>query len=158
MMRRLFILAGLLAAALLAYGVSHWLLMRRAPQDHHAAAGDPLAWMQQEFRLDDATFAKVKALHTAYAPVCADLCLAIAKANTRVRDLTAQSRTMTPELADAIREAQLRQADCRTAMLRHIYETAALLPPDAAPRYLEAVTGRLCEDGICFTEVVEKNP
>jgi hypothetical protein len=157
MKRRLLILAGLLAAALVAYGVSHWLLMRRAPQEHHIA-GDPLEWMQQEFRLDDATFAKVKALHTAYAPTCADLCLAIAQANTRVRDLTAQSRSMTPELADAIREAQLRQADCRTAMLRHIYETAALLPPETAPRYLTAVTGRLCEDGICFTELVERKP
>jgi hypothetical protein len=157
MMRRLFILAGLVAAALVAYGVSHWLLMRNAPHEHHAA-GDPLAWMQQEFQLDDATFTKVQALHTAYAPTCADLCRAIARANSRVRDLTAQSRTMTPELADAIREAQLRQADCRTAMLRHIYETAALLPPEAATRYLSAVTGRLCEDGICFTEVVEKQP
>jgi len=157
MKRRLLILAGLLAAALLAYGVSHWLLMRRAPHTPHST-GDPLEWMQQEFLLDDATFAKVKALHEAYEPTCADLCLAIAKANTRVRDLTAQSRAMTPELAGAIREAQLRQADCRTAMLRHIYETAALLPPEAASRYLAAVTGRLCADGVCLAEVVEKNP
>lgn len=157
MKRRLLILAGLLAAAVLAYGVSHWLLMSRAPQAHHAG-GDPLSWMQQEFRLDDATFAKVKALHQAYEPVCTELCLAIATANTRVRDLTAQSRSMTPELADAIREAQLRQAECRTAMLRHIYETAALLPPEAAPHYLTAVTGHLCEDGVCLSEVVEKQP
>ena len=157
MKRRLFILTGLLAVAALAYGLSHWLLMRQAPHPS-GPHGEPLAWMQQEFRLDDATFAKVQALHNSYQPTCGGLCLAIAKANGRVRTLMQQSRGLTPELEAAIREAHLRQAECRTAMLRHIYETAALLPPEAAQRYLATVTGRLIDEGLCIAEALEKQP
>ncbi len=157
MKRRLLILTVIAAAAVLAYGVSHWCVMRRAPETP-AASAEPLVWMQEEFQLDAATLDRVKSLHESYQPTCGDMCLAIAEANTRVRTLTQQSRVVTPELAEAVREAHLRQADCRTAMLRHIYETAALLPPEAGRRYLSIVTARLLEDGLCISEVVEQHP
>ena len=153
MKRRLLILTVIAAAAVLAYGVSHWCVMRRAPETP-AASAEPLVWMQEEFQLDAATLDRVKS----YQPTCGDMCLAIAKANARVRTLTQQSRGVTPELAEAVREAHLRQADCRTAMLRHIYETAALLPAEAGRRYLSIVTARLLEDGLCISEVVEQHP
>jgi len=156
-MKRLLIPAGLILAAALAWGVGHWCIMRCVPETS-APAADTLAWMQREFRLDDATFAKVKAAHEAYQPQCGELCLAIAKANVRLRTLLEQSRRMTPELESAIREAQLRHADCHTAMLRHIYETAALLPADAAPQYLQAVTGQLLADSLCIDDVMQNKP
>src|SRR5262245_42093436 len=106
---RLLILAGLVAAVALAYGLSHWLFTHRAP-DKPVPSADPLAWMQEELKVDDAAFAKVKALHESYQPVCGKMCIEIAKANSRVQTLIAQSRTMTPELEEAIRQAQLRHA------------------------------------------------
>ena len=131
MKRRLCILALLLAIAALAYGVSHWCFMRSPPDvwkpDGRARDMDPLVWMQREFHLDLATLEKVRTKHESYQPTCGEMCLGIAKANARVRLLLEQSRTMTTELAEAIREAQLRQADCRTAMLRHIYEPSPVL-------------------------------
>jgi len=154
---RLLILAGLLAAAVLAYWGAQWYFAHRHPPPPPPAA-DPLAWMETELQIDGATLAKVRALHDSYQPVCGTMCMQIAEANARVRSLLEQSRAMTPELEQALREAQLRQADCRTAMLRHIYETAALLPPDAGGRYLKIVTARLVEDGLCLSDVTEKKP
>jgi hypothetical protein len=156
MKRRLVILATLLAAVVLAYGVSHWLFSRGVRND--PPPDDPLAWMQTGLQVDDATLAKVKALHASYQPICGGLCMEIAKANDRVRALQKTSRSMTPELAEAIKEAHRRQADCRIAMQQHIYETAALLPPDAAQRYLDIVTARLVQEGMCLADVTEKRP
>jgi hypothetical protein len=157
MKRRLFVLGALLAAAALAYGVSQWYFMRHGQHDPPPST-DPLAWIQQELHVDDATLAKVRALHESYQPTCGKMCMSIASANARVRSLLEQSRSMTPELSEAIREAQLRQADCRTAMLRHIYDTAALLPPEEARGYLRIVTARLVEDGLCLDDVTGKKP
>lgn len=159
MKRALILLTSLLAAAALAYGLSRWYFVHgpaTPPQANDAA--DPLLWLQRDLGVDPYTLARVKAAHKAYQPQCASLCLAIAKANARVRTLMEQSRAMTPELETAIRDAQQCHADCRTAMLRHIYETAALLPPDAAAPYLHAVTGHLVAEGVCIDEVMEKNP
>ena len=158
MKRRLLLLAGLLAAVALAYGGSHWWLMRRGVEKP-APAADPLAWIQQEFQLDDAVFARVKALHQAYEPKCAEMCLRIARSNGRARTFTEQSRSMTPELAAAISEAELSHAECRTALLTHIYETAVLMPPAAAQRYLEVVTARVASrDGQCISGIMEADP
>ena len=156
-MKRLLILMALLAAAALAWGVSHWYIARRVP-DAPLPPADPLAWMQTELHIDDATLAKVRALHESYQPVCGEKCLAIAKANSRVSKLQESSRRMTPELESAIREAKSRRADCHIAMLSHIYETVALLPPEAAQHYLRVVTARMEEDGLCLAEVTEKQP
>jgi outer membrane murein-binding lipoprotein Lpp len=157
MKRGFLVLAVLVAVIALAYGVSHWYVIRSRPAVT-AASTDPLAWMVEELDLDAAAFSKVKSLHDAYQPTCAAMCMEIAKANSRVHELLQKSRSMTPELADAIRAAQLRQADCRTAMLRHIYETAAVLPSNAAERYLNIVTARLLEEGRCLTDVTERKP
>lgn len=158
MKRRLSVLAGLVIAAVLAYAVSQWYFMREAGHHGPAPSSDPLAWMEEELHVDGATLAKVRALHDSYQPTCGKMCMEIATANSRVRSLLETSRSMTPELAEAIREAQLRQADCRTAMLRHIYDTAALLPPDAARSYLKIVTARLLDDGVCLDDVTGKKP
>jgi len=158
MRRRLLLLAALVAVTALAYGLSQWFFMHRGNAPDPVTSEDPLAWMKEELKLDEATLAKVRALHESYQPTCGKMCMGIARANTRVRSLLESSRSMTPELEAAIREAQLRQADCRTAMLRHIYDTAAQLPPETAKRYLRIVTARLIEDGLCLDDVTGKKP
>lgn len=158
MKRRLLLLIGLLAAAALAYGGSHWWLMKLAA-DKTPPSADPLGWIQQEFQLDDAVFVRVKALHKAYEPKCAEMCMKIARANGRVQTLTEQSAGMTPELAQAVRDAHLSHAECQTALLTHIYETAALMPQEAAQRYLKAVTARVTSrDGQCIAVIMEEDP
>jgi hypothetical protein len=108
MKRPLLILLGLVVAAALAYGASQWYMMRGRHHDPTPPSADPLAWMQRELHVNDATLAKVRQLHQSYQPTCGEMCMGIANANARVRALLESSRSMTPELEEAIRQAQLR--------------------------------------------------
>ena len=46
---------------------------------------------------------------------------------------------MSPELTAALQENASIQVECQTALLEHVYQTAACLPPEKSKRYLEAV-------------------
>ena len=156
-MKRSFTLLAIVAAGVLAYCAAHW--WRLSVHEHNVPPPlDPLAWVQKEFHLTDAELAAVEEKHRAYQPKCAEMCRRIEEANERVASLLHKSRAMTPELEEAIRAAQLRQAECQTAMLTHIYETAALMPAEAAQSYLKTVTSRVCRDGQCIMEVMEEKP
>lgn len=155
-MKSILTMLGILAAAALAwYGVHTWR-MNHAPPPH--GSSDALAWVQREFGLTNAQFAEVKKLHEAYEPRCMEMCAHIAEANGRVESLLRESRRMTPELAEAIRAAQQRRAECQTAMLTHLYETAAQMPPEAGQRYFRTVTARLLEDGHCISDLMAEKP
>ena len=52
----------------------------------------------------------------------------------------AYRRKVATELAAALREHSVLLAECQTAMLGHLYETAASLSPEQAERYLEEMT------------------
>ena len=156
-MKRSLTLLAVVAAGVLAYCAAHW--WRLSVHKHDAPPpADSLAWVQKEFRLTDSELAAVEEKHRAYQPKCAEMCRRIEEANQRVATLLRVSRAMTPELEAAIRASQLRQAECQTAMLAHIYETATLMPAEAAQSYLKTVTSRVCRDGQCIMEVMEEKP
>ena len=100
-------------------------------------AKEEIQWMRKEFALDDAAFQKVEALHLAYVPRCDELCMAVSKSSRKVADLAAATPTVTEELAAAIAEDERVRGECRKALLAHLYETAAAMPPEAAKRFLE---------------------
>lgn len=72
-------LAGLLAAAAAHFG---WFEMRRPPADESPAG--VLAWLQDDLRLSEEQFARIKALHESTGP--------------RVQELAAQASEMRAEL------------------------------------------------------------
>jgi hypothetical protein len=98
-----------------------------------------LAWVRTDLKLTDEQFEKVSELHAAYRPKCMEMCRRISKAHEKVQAAARAGGAMTPELETAIREHAETQVECQRAMLKHIYETAAVLDKDRAARYLETM-------------------
>lgn len=127
-------LAGVMAFCLMR---SHKLAAVRGPM---LDSMPELAWLRTELKLTDEQFTKVSRLHVAYRPECMEMCRDISEAHEKTEGLTAvKVREMTPELEAAIREHALIHADCQQAMLKHLYETAAVLDDTQASRYLETM-------------------
>ncbi|NLT71662.1 MAG: periplasmic heavy metal sensor [Verrucomicrobiaceae bacterium] len=141
-MRRGFLILGL---ALLAGCAGFFLTSRQASVGNDdvartSAAVPALQWLREEFDLTDEQWAKVSELHRAYLPTCESLCEKIIASREKVAGLVREGTAVSPELAAALREHSLLLAECQTAMLGHLYETAAALPPEQAARYLEEMT------------------
>jgi len=157
---RLAILAASLAGmAALAYAVTHRLLPH--PSTSPSAQETQqigLRWLRDHYQLDEPTWLRIAALHEAYYPVCGEMCARIAAANTRVAELMQQSDRFSPELENALRAAEATHADCRAALLRHVYEVAALMPPDTSRRYLAEMAPRLLHEGRHADEIMAPRP
>lgn len=137
----------IITAALLA-GLAGFMLtsrQSRVPVAEHPAGGHAssmlpeLAWLRHEFKLTEEQFSKISELHLAYRPTCESLCEKIIVSRKKVTELVAAGTDVSPGLKDAFREHALLLAECQSAMLGHLYETAAVLPPDQAKRYLEVM-------------------
>jgi Spy/CpxP family protein refolding chaperone len=98
-----------------------------------------LSWLKEELALTDAQMAAVAKLHHEYRPKCEEMCHKIHQADGRLAVVAARSRSMTPELSAAIHEAARVRAECQEAMLVHLHQTAALLEPAQAEKYLAAM-------------------
>lgn len=90
--------------------------------------GDAMAWLREEFHLNDAQFAAVKQLHADYNKVCGEHCAAIMAAKQRG--------------APAAEIATLEKT-CVDAMTAHFRRVAALLPAGEGERYLAMVLPRV---------------
>jgi hypothetical protein len=97
-----------------------------------------LAWLKKDLQLSEGEFSKVKELHLGYRPKCLEMCNRIVRAREKLRVSSQAQRQMNPELESAIREYAKVQADCQQAMLQHLYQTAAVLSPQKAERFLKA--------------------
>ncbi|MSU67025.1 MAG: hypothetical protein EXS40_00395 [Opitutaceae bacterium] len=93
-----------------------------------ARAGDALAWLRVEFRLDDAQFAAIKKLHDDYGAVCGEHCAAILEARERK--------------APEVEVARLEKI-CVDAMTGHFQRVAGLMPAEQGERYLATVLPRV---------------
>lgn len=98
-----------------------------------------LAWMQQEYHLNDAQFARLCELHDAYRPTCMEMCAKIDAKNAQLQKLLAETNVITPEIKQALAEAAQIRAECEAAMLDHFYKVAQTMPPEQGKRYLEWV-------------------
>ena len=132
-----------IAAALCAGTVSFFAMRwHRQPAAGHLESGHAmpgLLWLRGELALTGEQFAMVKSLHESYQPKCAEMCDLITASHERIDRLTAQASTVTPELADALRQHADVHLDCQRAMLGHLFETAAAMEAAQARRYLDLV-------------------
>src|SRR5438105_391929 len=135
MKRAWFIVWGGLFAAVAAYAC---IYIADTAAQHAASKNDKpaLAWMQWEYRLTDAQFAHVRALHDAYQPKCVEMCRKIDEKNAHLQKLLAETNALTPEITQALAEAMRVRMECQTAMLEHFYEVARVMPRDQGKRYL----------------------
>jgi hypothetical protein len=97
-----------------------------------------LAWLKSELQLKDAEISKVRAMHLEYRPKCLEMCKRIAQARMNLQAVSQSERAWTPALERAILEHAKVQADCKREMLKHLYDTAAVLRPEKAERFLQA--------------------
>jgi hypothetical protein len=139
MKRPLFLLLAALLAGLLAYtGVRFW---PTAPARGGILLDEmnELAWLKGELALTDAQMEAVARTHHDYRPKCEEMCRKIDEAESRLTEVATRSRTMTPELSEAIHGAARVRAECQEAMIGHLHQTAALLEPEQAEKYLAAM-------------------
>jgi hypothetical protein len=98
-----------------------------------------LAWLKKEFKLNDAEFARISQLHTAYLPQCALRCRRIEAQNQKLEQLLAQATTVTPEIHALLSERAQTRADCEAEMMKHFIAVSQTMPPDQGRRYLDWV-------------------
>jgi hypothetical protein len=135
-MRSPLLIAGL-GLILGAFGFGALYSLRTA--DHRRLeeqCGPELAWIKQEFHLEDADFATVRRLHEAYKPVCADMCRRIDLVHAELAPLLERSTNVTPEIDRVLTEAARLRKECQTAMLGHFFQVSQAMPPEQGRRYL----------------------
>ncbi|MEO8426262.1 MAG: periplasmic heavy metal sensor [Verrucomicrobiota bacterium] len=98
-----------------------------------------LAWLKEEFNLNDAEFKRVAELHAAYLPQCRAMCLQIDAQNTELQKLLANATNTTLEIEAALAEAGRLRSECQTMMLRHFFQVSQTMPPQQGRRYLSWV-------------------
>ncbi len=97
------------------------------------------AWLQHEFQLTDAQFARVQKLETQYQAECQERCRRVNSTNDLVRRQFTSHAASTPELERLLACAAQLRADCQLRMLEYCYAVSREMPPDQGQRYLNWV-------------------
>lgn len=144
-MRHLLATLTLLAALAAVAGYVTFRLGREPAVQEALAKRDALAWLQADFKLTDAQFAKIRQLHDSYSVVCEDHCRAIQDAARARAKLQADAAIEPARLAAAKqREQELRQI-CENAIAAHVKEVAAVMSPAEGARYLALVMPKIAD-------------
>ncbi len=155
MLRGIFVLLAALLMCALAFGAYRWRATMPTERLLSKAGGE-MDWLRMEFNLTDAQFAKIKAMHEAYASKCGLMCQKISEANARVGQLVKANKNMTLETESALKDAWAAQGECRQAMLAHVYAVSAEMSPEAGARHLRMMTPRIIEPGLDHSAVVSR--
>ena len=133
----LILLLGFMAAAV-GYGCVY--VACTAPARTIQRSDKPeLAWLRQEFKLNDAEFKRIFDLHTSYMPRCRDMCQKIDAENVRLQKLLLNATNASPEIDAALSELALMRAGCQRMMLGHFFQVSRTMPPQQGRRYLSWV-------------------
>lgn len=98
-----------------------------------------LQWLRVSLHLTDPQFEKVQALHLAYQPKCAELCMRIQHSDHALQEAASRSRAVTADVTKLMHERADLTQECQQAMLKHVYETADCMAPEQADKYLKIV-------------------
>jgi hypothetical protein len=129
MNRAVGLVLGAVAAAVVTAAVVHRLRVAESPD----------AWLGRQLGLEGEALAAFTAAHARYEPVCAENCRRLGEATRALADAVAASREVTPEIARAIAATDAVHSACRTGMLKHFYEVAAMLEEPRRSAYLRQV-------------------
>jgi DNA-binding GntR family transcriptional regulator len=135
MKRLALFLVVVLAAAVSAYGLTYYLRTRQ-PEDQWV-------WLHREFHLNAAQLARVRALHEAYQPICADHCRRIVAAQQRLAAIDRSGRKNTPEFVAALNQWEGVKHECQETTLRHLQAVATAMNPDDGRNYLALMVPRV---------------
>lgn len=128
------LVSGLLVAVA-AYACVYF--MKTARERTVAKSAEPaLAWMRDEYHLNDAQFQRLNELHHAYLPKCAEMCIRIDEKNSELQRLLSGTNVVTPKIRSVLAEAAQLRAECQANMLDHFYAVSKTMPPEQGEKYL----------------------
>jgi hypothetical protein len=107
----------------------------------------PADWLGKELALNEEQSARVMALSAEYGQKCEEMCARITQTDSRLAGLIESSRTVTPEIRDALAESDRVRTECRLKMLEHFYEVAAAMPEEKRKKYLDMVLRVVLDPG-----------
>jgi len=136
----LILVFGLIAAAA-AYGCIY-LACTASTRSLQRSDKPELAWLKEEFNLNDAEFKRVSDLHEAYLPQCREMCIQIDAQNTKLQKLLAGATDLSPEIERELVESSRLRTECQTMMLRHFFQVSQTMPPEQGRRYLSWVEAK----------------
>lgn len=134
MRRPLAILLGALTAGVAVFAGA-FFLSQQVSARRMANPADDLAWLRQEFRLNDTDLARIRELHEGYLPKCHEMCAKIEAKKREVDQLLAGATDVTPPVEQQLVELGALRAQCQAQMLRHFAEVSQVMPPEQGRRY-----------------------
>ena len=112
-------------------------LQRTAPERAMLCCQKPeLAWLQHQFQLTDAQFARVEKLHTDYLAHCAQMCVRIDATNALLRAQISTVTNVTPRTKELLANAAQLRVACQTQMLEESFAVSREMSPEQGKRYL----------------------
>ena len=130
-----------LAVAATAFGLTCYLSSRKTE--------DQWTWLRREFRLTDAQYARILALHEAYQPICAVHCTRIRALQERMAELERSGAKASPAYVAAEQEWREVTRECNQATLLHLERVAGEMDPAAGRRYLDLMVPRIARRDHC---------
>ena len=125
---------GLLAALLASGGLYYTRTNLCCPPASETA--QPLEWLKTEYQLSEADFARIKQLHEAYLPRCAEMCQRIEDKRQELANLLTKEAGVTPIVEKALSDLSQLHAACEAQMLKHFYAVSKAMPVEQGKRYL----------------------
>lgn len=133
--RPLILVALVIAAGLLGYALTGLLT---TPPPVAPGMTEQLAWLTREFKLTPAQTAEIERLQTAYEPICAEHCAAVAEAREKL-DAAASAEVRAAAEAEMTRLEKI----CADATRAHLRAVAALMAPAEGARFLAMMEPRV---------------
>ncbi len=106
-------------------------------------SADGLEWLRTEFALNDEQTRLIAKLQADYEPRCVEMCARISKSAERLEKMLHESKTYTPEVEAAVREASQTQADCRAVTLAQAFAISSHMTPEQGARYRAMIGARV---------------
>lgn len=137
-----YLLVALIAAAV-AVGAS-WAARSMIAADHHAGS-ELHSFVHEQLDLDSAQEAKVEELEAQFAERRTALEAKLKAANGELAQAMASEHQYGPRVAAAVDHAHMAMGDLQKATLEHVFAMRALMRPDQAVRFDQAVGKALTE-------------
>lgn len=120
-------IAGFISTYIFAASTGHSIIKSPSPE---------LAWLKQEYQLDNEQYVRVCESYAAYHPKCMEMCREIDAQNAHLKTLLAATNVVTPEIRQALTDQSMLRAKCESNMLNYFYQVSQAMPPEQGKRYL----------------------
>ncbi len=114
-------------------------IARSLAEPRHAPGGELHALMHEHLQLDPAQRAKVEQLETQFASQRHSLDAQLARANAQLAAAITSEHRYGAKVGEAVDRSHMAMGDLQKATLSHVFAMRAVLRPDQARRFDEAV-------------------